>query len=147
MMNKAISFIFLISLVTLQALSTCPLTRNQLETIPDNAKTLMTVPNGQKLLIGELDDPLGNYLYIAKLKGTPYEMGKAFGQMFEKELKDQMNNFMKYYDDMLTEFVKEDTKIPKFIRNIVANKIPGALNAVMDLNVEITRKYTNSRYF
>ena len=54
---------------------------------------------------------------------------------------------MKYYDDMLTEFVKQDTKIPKFMRNVLANLTPGALNSVMDLNVEITRKYTNSRYF
>lgn len=33
-------------------------------------------------MIGDLDDPEGNYLYVAKLKGTPYEMGKAFGELF-----------------------------------------------------------------
>ena len=83
-MNKALHIVFLISLIAIQVLSTCPVTRNQMVTIPDNANTLMSVPNGQKFLIGDLSDPLGNYLYVAKLKGTPYEMGKAFGQMFEK---------------------------------------------------------------
>ena len=31
------------------------------------------------MLIGDLNDPEGNYLYVAKLKGTPHEMGKAYG--------------------------------------------------------------------
>lgn len=30
-------------------------------------------------MIGSLDDPEKNYVYIARVKGTPYEMGKAFG--------------------------------------------------------------------
>ena len=106
----------------------------------------MTVPNGEKLLLGDLNDPSGNYIYLARMKGTHYEMGKAFGQMFEKELKEQLNSFMKYYDDMLVDAVKSNKKIPAFLRNTLADLTPKALETVLDLNVEITRKYTNPRY-
>jgi hypothetical protein len=30
-----------------------------------------------------------NIVYIAKVKGTAYEMGKAYGEMFADELKQQ----------------------------------------------------------
>jgi hypothetical protein len=34
-------------------------------------------------MIGDLEDPHKNYLYVARLKGTAYEMGKAYGQLFK----------------------------------------------------------------
>ena len=40
--------------------------------INQTPKLLAAVNNGQKLLIGDLNDPLKNYLYIANLKGTPF---------------------------------------------------------------------------
>ena len=57
----------------------------------------MTVPNGQKLLVGSIEST--NYIYIAKLKGTHYEMGKAFGQMFKEELPIQLKAFFAYIKD------------------------------------------------
>jgi hypothetical protein len=51
--------------------------------INETPRLLASVPNGQKLLIGDLNDPLKNYLYIANLKGTPFEMGEAFGKLFK----------------------------------------------------------------
>ena len=44
---------------------------NNLTLINEEPKLLAQVPNGQKFLIGSLDDPLKNFLYIANLKGTP----------------------------------------------------------------------------
>jgi|LakMenEpi03Aug12_release.lakeMendotaPanAssembly.Ray.scaffolds.fasta_scaffold1743979_1 hypothetical protein len=35
-------------------------------------KLINQVPNGEKYLIGSLDDPQGNFLYVARMKGTAY---------------------------------------------------------------------------
>jgi hypothetical protein len=44
---------------------------------------IKSVNNGQRLLIGDLNDPKRNILHIANLKGTPAEMGEAFGLLFK----------------------------------------------------------------
>jgi hypothetical protein len=44
---------------------------NNLTLIDQEPQLLAKVTNGQKFLIGSLDDPEKNYLYIANLKGTP----------------------------------------------------------------------------
>ena len=63
--------------------NSCEVKPNQKPIIYQPDPTLIReVDNGQKLLIGNLSDPEANYLYVAKLKGTPYQMGKAFGQLF-----------------------------------------------------------------
>ena len=41
----------------------------------EEPKLLAKVPNGQKFLLGDLNDPERNILYIANVKGTPFEMG------------------------------------------------------------------------
>lgn len=48
---------------------------NNKEIINEEPKLLATVKNGQKFLIGDLNDPERNILYVANVKGTPYEMG------------------------------------------------------------------------
>ena len=40
--------------------------------INQRPKLITEVLNGQKLLIGDLNDPEKNILYIANLKGTPF---------------------------------------------------------------------------
>lgn len=40
--------------------------------INEKPKLLASVPNGQKLLIGDMNDPERNILYIANVKGTPF---------------------------------------------------------------------------
>ena len=57
----------------------CDLTKNNLKLVDSVPTLIKTVPNGQKLLIGDSKDPQGDFLFIANLKGTPREMGKAFG--------------------------------------------------------------------
>lgn len=69
---------------------TCDLNPNKLPLIEGEPKLIAQVPNGEKYIIGDLNDPLGNYLYVARMKGTAYEMGKAFGQLFKDELKIQL---------------------------------------------------------
>ena len=54
------------------------------------------MPNGQKYLIGT-PEKNGDYLFIANLKGTPYEMGVAFGKMFAAEGQETLKLFYNYY--------------------------------------------------
>lgn len=98
-------------------------------------------------MIGDVDDPEGNFLYIARLKGSSYEMGKAFGQLFKEELKQQLDNFYAYYVAYLKHFI-ESKSIPPFIANFIAKdkNIKDTLNAILDLNVFVTKRYTNKRY-
>ena len=86
-MNKGfIYFLFLVLLATF-ANSTCKVSLNDKELITLDPVMIGSVPNGQKLLIGSLADPEGNYLYVAKLKGSSSEMGEAFGKLFAQEIK------------------------------------------------------------
>lgn len=65
-------------------------------------------------MIGDLDDPERNYLYIAKLKGTAYEMGLAYGELFKDEIKDNFNNFFEYELGQLYDILVKN-KVPAFI--------------------------------
>lgn len=76
-MLKAVPFFAVLSLIL-----ACNLIENTKELVDQVPTLLQTVPNGQKMLIGDPINPQGDYLYIANLKGTPREMGKALGQMF-----------------------------------------------------------------
>lgn len=52
---------------------------NSKELIVGDPELIQNTTNGQKFIIGNLNDSEGNYMYVANLKGTPFEMGKAFG--------------------------------------------------------------------
>ena len=62
----------------------CNIVENTKKLVDQVPTLLQTVPNGQKMLIGDPSNPQGDYLYIANVKGTPREMGKALGQMFSQ---------------------------------------------------------------
>jgi hypothetical protein len=60
-------------------------------------KILKTVANGQKWKM-EFEN---NFVYIAKVRGTAYEMGKAYGELFAEELKVQFTNINYLYPDIM----------------------------------------------
>lgn len=75
----------------------CDLVKNDLPLVDQEPRLVKEVPNGQKFIIGDPSDLKGNYLYIANLRGTPYEMGKAYGQLFAEEIEKTLDLFYKYY--------------------------------------------------
>lgn len=107
--------------------------------------SLKNVTNGEKLLIGDPSKPDGDYLYIANLKGTPREMGKAFGEMYSTEIKATLDRFYAYYGQALIDILEK--KLPKFLSTKIEGGVLGLLKKVLDLNVQITKRYTNSRYY
>jgi len=60
----------------------CNLVENTKGLIDQTPTLVKEVPNGQKYIIGDPSNPKGDYLFIANLKGTPREMGKAMGQLY-----------------------------------------------------------------
>ena len=62
-----LSFLFLTSIVF-----SVEIKSNNKTLIYQKPKIITEVLNGQKLLIGDLNDPEKNILYIANLKGTPF---------------------------------------------------------------------------
>ena len=56
----------------------CTGVRNDQPILDLPAQPLKTVPNGQSWVMQEGT----NVVYLAKLSGTPYEMGYAYGQLY-----------------------------------------------------------------
>ena len=80
--------------------SSCPVNPNALPKVSgDVMHLLQETLNGQKFVIGDINS--NDRLFVAKLKGTPYEMGKAFGTMFKEELPKQLKAFFTYYGDQV----------------------------------------------
>jgi hypothetical protein len=104
---------------------------------------LQETTNGQKFVIGDINSK--DRLFVAKLKGTHYEMGKAFGTMFKVEIPSLISKFFAYYGDQIETTVEK--KIPKWMADRVTKGTIGLLRSLLDLNVIITKKYTNPRYY
>ena len=88
LLMKLLTFVLLISAI----FASCDYNPNRLDAMGQEWTLLKEVTNGQKYIIGDES----NYIYVAKLKGTSYEMGKAYGELFKEELADQVDNFYKY---------------------------------------------------
>ena len=134
----------LLLVVHLQA-DTCKLAKNPNPLVNDAPTLVKEVPNGQKFIIGDPTNFKGSYLYIANLKGTPYDMGKAYGQLFADEMQKNLNLFYYYYADQLYDILKD--RIPKFMAKGIEKGALGLLHRILDLNIKITKRYTNKRYY
>lgn len=58
-----------------------------------------------------MDDD-SNMVYIARIDGTAYEMGYAYGQLFKEELAKQLKNLEYMYPqiahDVLSDYIPEE---------------------------------------
>jgi hypothetical protein len=70
-MTAATKLIFvLLSLVAVVHL--CQYNPNKKPLIMDHPTLINKTTNGEKLIIGNLDDTQQNYIYIARVRGTPF---------------------------------------------------------------------------
>lgn len=75
---------------------------------------LKTVPNGQSWVIQQ-----GNsVVYIAKVKGSPYEMGYAYGQLYGAEIAKNIDNFVEYGTQKVEDLIGQ-LGIPKAIIDMI----------------------------
>lgn len=75
--------VIFIVLIGYQLANSCSIDPNFQEIIDSSPVLMKATKNGEKFVLGDLGDPEKNYVYIANLKGSPYEMGFAYGQLFE----------------------------------------------------------------
>jgi len=73
-------------------------------------------------------------------------MGKAYGELFQKEIKDNVDAFYNYYLGQLTELLVKN-HVPSFIAKDLTKGVRQLGYGLLDLNVMITKKYTNKRYY
>jgi hypothetical protein len=81
----------------------CDGVRNESPVLDMPPKLLKTVKNGVKWLMKNDS----NVVYIAKIKGTPYEMGKAYGELFADELKTQFGNIDVLYPSIMQDLLPQ----------------------------------------
>ncbi len=134
--------IFLLVVATALA---CNIVKNNLPLIDQEPQLVKEVANGQKFIIGDPTDPKGNYLYIANLKGTPQEMGKAYGQLFAEEMNKNLEMFYKYYGAQIEEMLAK--KLPAFMAKKLTGGALSLLHRLLDLNIQITKRYTSPRFY
>ena len=72
-------------------------------------------------------------------------MGRALGEMFGDEMKDLLESFYSYYAGMISVLIAK--KLPAFMVKGATGGSIALLHRILDLNVHITKRYTNPRYF
>jgi len=84
-MNK-ISILIILALNISLIFGDCGGQRNENIILTQKPTLLNIVTNGQKYLIKEGT----NVLYIANVRGSPFEMGQAYGELFATEIKENL---------------------------------------------------------
>lgn len=55
----------------------------------------------------KIDDGHGNYIYVAKVSGSAYEMGYAYGQLYGQEVMNNINGMVNYYMNQVTNLLRK----------------------------------------
>lgn len=105
------------------------------------AVSLKNVTNGQSWKM-EQDT---NFVYIARLQGTPYEMGYAYGQLFGAEIAKNFENLLSYGYTKVTS-VLEKFGISSVMSYFVWTQLQPALFYLADLNYQISLPYVPQRF-
>lgn len=102
--------------------------------ITDEPAFVKSVSNGKRYFVPK------SKIHLIHLYGTPYEMGKAYGELMKDELRDQIYTYFAYLDKFIEKFMP---RIPEFFAKMI---IEAGLRIALDLNYYITKKYTPERY-
>lgn len=119
----------------------CSGVRNENPVLELQPQPLMTVPNGQSWKM-EQDT---NVVYIARLKGTPYEMGFAYGQMYGPQIAQNFKNLQGYGYSKVYEFLSK-LGVPTLMIDYVYNQLEPFVFYLLDLNWQIVQPYTPQRF-
>ena len=122
--------------------SGCNGVKNDYPVLDLPAQPLKTVPNGQSWM---MSDGGSNYVYIAKLKGTPYEMGFAYGQLFSQEIGNNFQNLLAYGRIKL-ESLAEKYGVPSYLVDYIYTKVEPIIFEALDLNWNIALPFIPQRY-
>ncbi|CAF1152987.1 unnamed protein product [Rotaria sp. Silwood1] len=110
---------------------------NTNEILREEPRFVNSVPNGKRFIVGQGYDKI-NIVHV--YGGTPYDMGYAFGQLMSEDLKQIVPEYFTYLENMIEDLIKQ---LPPFIAKWI---VEFGLRGALDLNYDITRKYTPPWY-
>lgn len=119
----------------------CTGVRNEKPILELPAQPLKTVPNGQSWVMQEGN----NVVYFAKLSGSPYEMGYAYGQLYGPEIANNLNNIVIYAKEKI-EGMLSNFGLSQFIMDLLWGQIEQLLFFLLDLNQQIALPYIPQRF-
>jgi hypothetical protein len=85
------------------------------------------------------------FMFIAKVSGTPYEMGYAVGQLYGNEIADNVDTMFAYGHSMAAGFLT-DIGAPDIMANYIGDLVVNLANYLLDLNYQVAAPYTPQRY-
>ena len=119
----------------------CGGNRNNQPVLELPAQPLKTVQNGQSWLMQQDS----NVVYIARIKGTAYEMGYAYGQLYGQELANNLSNLLRYLKSMLSDLL-EKFGVSGPVVDMIYNQLEPIGFYLLDLNWNIALPYIPKRY-
>ena len=120
----------------------CEGKRNDKPVLDITPQPLKTVPNGQSWLMKQDED----WVYIGKIKGTAYEMGHAYGELFADYLKQQYVNAELMYPDVSHDML-EDLGVPKAYLDLLSrDQFFQLTNIALDVNWKVASPYIPQRF-
>jgi len=123
--------------VTLAQSQSCKGTPNENPVLDVAPVLIKTTTNGKRYRAGGDGD---DSIHLLHVYGTPYDWGRAVGELMKEELNIMLPNYFKYLDKQIESYL---TRVPEYWRKIIAEY---GLNIALDLNWEITKKYTPDRF-
>lgn len=94
------------------------------------------VQNGKRYIAGDDDHPL----HVVHVYGSPYEMGKAQGELMRDEIQKMVPEYWEYLNTFIEKYIPY---IPKKLADMI---IQFGLHVALDVEWEMTRLYTPQRY-
>nr|KAG5714795.1 hypothetical protein BaRGS_000283 [Batillaria attramentaria] len=105
------------------------------------APTLVkTISNGKRYTIGNGEDAFD----IIHVWGTPYEMGRAHGQLMQDKAGKMADDVWKYMEDQIIDPINRTIHLQEWFLKDVADF---GLDAALDLELLATERYTGSYFY
>mmetsp|Transcript_27006 Transcript_27006/g.23893 ORF Transcript_27006/g.23893 Transcript_27006/m.23893 type:complete len:290 (-) Transcript_27006:537-1406(-) len=118
----------------------CPGQPNTEPLINQEPKFVSQVTNGKRYVI----ENGTNIINIGLFQGSAYEAGKAYGQLFAEEIKENLNNMVDYYDSMAKDYIREN--LPVYLRWLADLPLRVIFNDVLALEYLDTFFFTPERF-
>ncbi len=96
----------------------CSGQRNNAPVLELEAKPLKSVPNGESWVMQQDT----NVVYIARLQGTAYEMGYAYGQLYAQQIQENLDNLILYGKLKIEGFLSK-LGLSQFIMDLIWNQV------------------------
>jgi len=135
-------FASLMLVISAQSFKGCSDGPNQLPLIQQDPVFVAKTSHGSRYLIQDKDNAT-NFIHIALLDGSAYEMGYAYGSLFKEELNWSVNNFSDYIISAQDKWIKA---LPAWLKDQQNMTTEEKIFYGLDLEEMVTKHYTPQRF-